>query len=41
MISLTELQPSGGNLVSQVEQIFSPNGILSKASNFEFRPEQQ
>ena len=28
-------------MVSQVEEIFSPSGILSKASNFEFRPQQQ
>ena len=41
MISLAELQPSGVDLVSQVEEIFSPSGILSKASNFEFRPQQQ
>jgi REP element-mobilizing transposase RayT len=41
MISLSEIQPSGVDLVSQVEQIFSPSGILSKASNFEFRPQQQ
>ena len=41
MISLAEIQPGGGDLVSQVEQIFSPSGILSKASNFEFRPQQQ
>jgi ATP-dependent DNA helicase DinG len=41
MISLSEIQPVGVNLVSQVEEIFSPNGILSKASNFEFRPQQQ
>ena len=41
MISLAEIQPSGTDLVSQVEQIFSPSGILSKASNFEFRPQQQ
>src|SRR5580692_821685 len=41
MISLSEIQPAGGNLISQVEQIFSPSGILSKASNFEFRPQQQ
>jgi ATP-dependent DNA helicase DinG len=41
MISLAELQPGGGDLVSQVENIFSPSGILSKASNFEFRPQQQ
>lgn len=41
MISLAEHQPSGIDLVSQVEEIFSPSGILSKASNFEFRPQQQ
>jgi ATP-dependent DNA helicase DinG len=29
------------DLVAQVEEIFSPSGILSKASNFEFRPQQQ
>src|ERR1700744_5695289 len=40
MISLSELQPSG-DLVSRVEEIFSPSGILSKASNFEYRPQQQ
>ena len=43
MISFIEQQPagSGDDLVKQVEEIFSPNGILSKAKNFEFRPEQQ
>jgi Rad3-related DNA helicase/REP element-mobilizing transposase RayT len=41
MISLSEIQPVGVDLVSRVEEIFSPNGILSKASNFEFRPQQQ
>ena len=41
MISHSEIQPAGVDLVSQVEQIFSPSGILSKASNFEFRPQQQ
>src|SRR6202012_3671954 len=35
-----EIQPSG-NLVSRVEEIFSSSGILSKASNFEYRPQQQ
>jgi len=29
------------NLVQQVEEIFSPTGLLSRASNFEFRPQQQ
>ncbi len=41
MISLAEDQPSGADLVSQVEKIFSASGVLSKASNFEFRPQQQ
>src|SRR5260221_5168966 len=41
MISVIEQQPAGADLVSQVEQVFSPGGILSKASNFEFRPQQQ
>src|SRR6187551_1498982 len=41
MISIVEAQPAGTDLVSQVEEIFSPSGILSKASNFEYRPQQQ
>ena len=43
MISVVEPQPAGAqtDLVAQVEEIFSPSGILSKASNFEFRPQQQ
>src|SRR5689334_1859974 len=42
MISLVEPQPSGGSdLVAQVEEIFSPTGILSRAKNFEYRPQQQ
>ncbi len=43
MISVIEQQPAGAgiDLTFQVEQIFSPSGILSKASNFEFRPQQQ
>src|SRR5579872_989759 len=41
MISLTEIQPRGRDLVSQVEEIFSATGILSRAKNFEFRPQQQ
>src|SRR5678816_2807451 len=28
-------------LISQVEKFFSPSGILAKASNFEYRPQQQ
>ena len=43
MISINESLPAGGggNLVAQTEKLFSPSGILSKASNFEFRPQQQ
>ncbi|MEY2465786.1 MAG: ATP-dependent helicase DinG [Verrucomicrobiota bacterium] len=43
MISVIEQQPAGASadLVAQVEEIFSPTGILSKAKNFEFRPQQQ
>ncbi|HEX4349298.1 MAG TPA: helicase C-terminal domain-containing protein [Verrucomicrobiae bacterium] len=41
MISISEIQPGGVDLVSQVEGIFSPTGILSRAKNFEFRPQQQ
>src|SRR2546426_10456928 len=43
MISAIEPQSAGAplDLVQQVEQIFSPTGILSKAKNFEFRPQQQ
>lgn len=41
MISVVEPQPAGEDLVAQVEAIFSPSGILSRAKNFEFRPQQQ
>jgi ATP-dependent DNA helicase DinG len=43
MISVIENEPTGAgiDLVKQVKEIFSPSGILSKASNFEFRPQQQ
>jgi Rad3-related DNA helicase/REP element-mobilizing transposase RayT len=43
MISVVEPQSAGAgiDLVKQVEAIFSPTGILSKAKNFEFRPQQQ
>ena len=43
MISIIESQPaeSGTDLVAQIELLFSPDGILSKASNFEYRPQQQ
>ena len=43
MISAIEPQAggTGADLVSQVEELFSPTGILSRASNFEYRPQQQ
>ncbi len=43
MISVIEPQPAGSglDLVKQVEHIFSPEGTLSRARNFEFRPQQQ
>jgi ATP-dependent DNA helicase DinG len=43
MISAIEQQPAGSSLdlVKQVEEIFSPTGVLSRASNFEYRPQQQ
>src|SRR6185437_8300989 len=43
MISIIESQPAGGHndLVKQVSEIFSEKGILSRAKNFEYRPQQQ
>jgi ATP-dependent DNA helicase DinG len=43
MISLTEIAGSEASpgLVRQVEEIFSPHGLLSKSKNFEFRAPQQ
>jgi ATP-dependent DNA helicase DinG len=43
MISAVDLQPAGPStdLVKQVEEIFSPSGLLSRAKNFEYRPQQQ
>ncbi len=43
MISVIESQPAGSgiNLVKQVEEIFSSSGLLSRAKNFEYRPQQQ
>ena len=43
MISVIDSQPahSDSDLVEQVEQIFGPEGILSEANNFEYRPQQQ
>src|SRR5579883_1373008 len=43
MISAIEPQAGGtsDDLVQQVERLFSPEGILSRAKNFEYRPQQQ
>jgi ATP-dependent DNA helicase DinG len=44
VISIVESQPAASGtdyLVRQVESIFSPTGVLSRARNFEFRPQQQ
>ena len=41
MISLVENGPAGADLVAQVAEIFSANGLLSRSSNFEYRPQQQ
>ncbi|MBI3191463.1 MAG: ATP-dependent DNA helicase, partial [Pedosphaera parvula] len=43
MISIIESQPAGSDidLAAQVEGIFSAEGLLSKAKNFEYRPQQQ
>jgi ATP-dependent DNA helicase DinG len=42
MISVLEPQPAGStSIVVQVEQMFSSTGLLSRAKNFEFRPQQQ
>jgi ATP-dependent DNA helicase DinG len=43
MINFVEDQGAGESpsLVAQVEAIFSPQGLLSQARNFEYRPQQQ
>ena len=43
MIGPVEIDPGGATteMVARVEKIFSPDGILAQASNFEYRPEQQ
>lgn len=40
MISLRE-NGGEGDFAARVEHIFSPDGLLAKAKNFEYRPEQQ
>jgi Rad3-related DNA helicase/REP element-mobilizing transposase RayT len=41
VIAPAEHQPTGTDLVSRVEEFFSPTGLLSRAKNFEYRPQQQ
>ncbi|MBN2505404.1 MAG: DEAD/DEAH box helicase [Verrucomicrobia bacterium] len=41
MISAIDPQPAGSDLVTQVEAMFSPSGLLSRSPNFEYRPQQQ
>ncbi len=43
MISAIEQQPAGASadLAARVEKLFSPAGLLSRAKNFEYRPQQQ
>ncbi len=41
MIPTLGLQSAEGDLVAQVQSIFSDSGLLSRASNFEYRPQQQ
>ncbi len=43
MIGPVETEPGGSSidLVGRTEQIFSEDGLLSQASNFEYRPQQQ
>lgn len=41
MISLVEAGGGVADLVAQVEEIFSTTGLLSRAANFEYRPQQQ
>src|SRR5881397_1597512 len=41
MISINDTPAAGPGLTAQAEEIFSPKGILSRAKNFEYRPQQQ
>src|SRR2546426_7589716 len=41
MISANDTPAATPGLIAQVEEIFSPKGILSRAKNFEYRPQQQ
>jgi ATP-dependent DNA helicase DinG len=41
MIAVVDPLAEANDLVAQVEAIFSPHGLLSRARNFEYRPQQQ
>jgi len=41
MIATVEAQAGGADLVGQVDAIFSPGGLLARARNFEYRPQQR
>src|SRR4051794_20992923 len=43
MISTLETHAANScpDLIQQVEEIFSPSGLLSRSKNFEYRPQQQ
>lgn len=41
MIYYPRQETNGYDIVDEVAQIFSPGGVLSRARNFEFRPQQQ
>jgi ATP-dependent DNA helicase DinG len=43
MINFVETEGTGSetDLIAQVGEIFSPQGLLSRSSNFEYRPQQQ
>ena len=41
MISTVEIEPAAPDLVEQVREMFSPTGLLARARNFEYRPQQQ
>ena len=41
MIGPIDSTASAPDLVAQVKEIFSPTGVFSKSSNFEYRPQQQ
>ncbi len=41
MIDFVEDQGGSADLTAQVREIFAPGGLLSKSSNFEYRPQQQ